>query len=321
MSFSHGGKGVLTTVPAAGGASRRLPPLNMLRAFEAAGRLLSVTHAARELSVTQSAVSHQIKALEEWLGVALVARNGRHLALTPPGAALLPGITGALDMVAQSVAGIERLSRRQTLVVNAPATLASQWLIPRLSGFCAQWPGLDVQLVTTTARPDFEPAQYDVSIRCLTDTDWKALQERAGWRDASMGAFLRDHFTPVCSPALLRSGKALKSPQGLARFTLLHTRSTPLGWQQWLEEAGVPGLQPAGDLVFDHAHLSAQAAIQGLGVSLGNPHLLEEAIASGLLVLLFPDLLTGEKSYCWVRPARAAQDPASVAFCDWLAAA
>lgn len=101
MSFIHGVKGVLTTVPAAGGASRRLPPLNMLRAFEAAGRLLSVTHAARELSVTQSAVSHQIKALEEWLGVALVARNGRHLALTPPGAALLPGITGALDMVAQ----------------------------------------------------------------------------------------------------------------------------------------------------------------------------------------------------------------------------
>lgn len=321
MSFIHDSKGVLTTVPAAGGALRRLPPLNMLRAFEAAGRLLSVTHAARELSVTQSAVSHQIKALEEWLGVALVARDGRRLALTSPGAALLPGITSALDMMAQSITGIERLTRRNTLVVNATTTLAAQWLIPRLSGFCAQRPGLDVQLVTTVGHLDFEPSQYDVSIRCFAEADVAALRERAGWRDVRMGSFIPEKVTPVCSPALLAGGKALKSPKGLARFTLLHSRSAPLAWQQWLEEAGAPGLQPAGDLVFDHAHLSVQAAIQGLGVALGNPPFLSEALASGLLVMPFADVLSGEKDYYWLRPVRAAQDPASVAFCDWLSAA
>ena len=311
----------MSAAPVQGGSARRLPPLNMLRAFEAAGRLLSVTHAARELHVTQSAVSHQIKALEEWLGVALVARDGRRLALTTPGAALLPGLTGALDLMAQSTAGIERLTRRNTLVVNATSTLASQWLIPRLAGFCAQMPGLDVQLVTTLGHLDFEPAQYDVSIRCFADGDLAALPERAGWRNVSMGAFIPDKLTPVCSPALLVGGKAMKSLKGLARHTLLHSRSTPLVWQQWLKEAGEPGLQPAGDLVFDHVHLSVQAAIQGLGVALGNPRFLGEAIASGLLVMPFADLLSGEKNYFWLRPARAAQDPASLAFCDWLSAA
>ncbi|WP_235504065.1 MULTISPECIES: LysR substrate-binding domain-containing protein [unclassified Acidovorax] len=313
--------GSAASTPIAGSAARRLPPLNMLRAFEAAGRLLSVTHAARELSVTQSSVSHQIKALEEWLGVALVGRDGRRLALTTPGAALLPGITSALDLMAQSTAGIERLTRRNTLVVNATATLASQWLIPRLAGFCAQMPGLDVQLVTTVGFMDFEPAQYDVSIRCFADADLAALPERSGWRDVSLGAFIPDALTPVCSPALLADGRAVASPEGLARFTLLHSRSTPLVWQQWLGEAGAPGLQPAGDLVFDHAHLSVQAAIQGLGVALGNPRFLGDALASGLLVMPFADVLSGEKKYYWLRPARAAQDPASVAFCDWLSAA
>ncbi|KRD15139.1 LysR family transcriptional regulator [Acidovorax sp. Root267] len=293
----------------------------MLRAFEAAGRLLSVTHAARELSVTQSAVSHQIKALEEWLGVALVARDGRRLALTTAGAALLPGLTGALDLMAQSTAGIERLTRRNTLVVNATSTLSSQWLIPRLAGFCAQMPGLDVQLVTTVGHLDFEPAQYDVSIRCFADSELAALPERAGWRGVSLEAFIPEQFTPVCSPAMLAGAKAMLSPQGLAQHTLLHSRSTPLVWQQWLERAGAPGLQPLGDLVFDHAHLSVQAAIQGLGVALGNPRFLGDALASGLLVMPFPELLSGEKNYCWLRPARAAQDPASVAFCAWLASA
>ena len=323
MNSAHGksGAGLPPAGPGGGNGARRLPPLNMLRAFEAAGRLLSVTHAAREMSVTQSAVSHQIKALESWLGVALVAREGRRLALTTAGAALLPGLTRALDLMAQSTAGIERLTRRGTLVVNATSTLASQWLIPRLAGFCAQMPGLDVQLVTTLGHLDFEPAQYDVSIRCFADSELAALPARAGWRDVALGPFIPDKLTPVCSPALLAGDGAMESPQGLARHTLLHSRSTPVAWQRWLEEAGAPGLQPAGDLVFDHAHLSVQAAIQGLGVALGNPRFLGDALAGGLLVMPFAQRLSGEKNYYWLRPARAADDPVSAAFCAWLAVA
>jgi LysR family glycine cleavage system transcriptional activator len=304
--------------PAIPGAPRRLPPQNMLRAFEAAGRLLSVTQAAQELSVTQSAVSHQIKALEEWLGVALVQRQGRGLALTTAGAAYLPGLTGALDLMAQATAGIERPTRRNTLAVNATSTFATQWLIPRLAAFCAQMPGLDVQLVTTVGHLDFEPADYDVSIRCFADGELAALQQRTPWRNISAGAFLPDVLTPVCSPALLVGAKAVQAPQDLARHTLLHSRSTPLVWQQWLREAGTQGIQPAGDLVFDHAHLSVQAAIQGLGVALGNPRFLGEALASGLLAMPFPELLSGDKKYYWMLSPRATQDAASVAFCGWL---
>jgi LysR family glycine cleavage system transcriptional activator len=306
---------------AATGGPRRLPPLNMLRAFEAAGRLLSVTQAARELSVTQSAVSHQIKALEEWLGVALVQREGRGLALTPPGAAYLPGLSSALDLMAQATAGIERPARRNTLAVNATSTFATQWLIPRLAAFCAQMPGLDVQLVTTVGHLDFEPADYDVSIRCFADGELALLQQRTPWRGISAGIFLPDVLTPVCSPALLAGGKAVHQPGDLARHTLLHSRSTPLVWQQWLQEAGMEGIEPAGDLVFDHAHLSVQAAIQGLGVALGNPRFLGEALASGLLAMPFPGLLSGDKKYYWMLSPRAAQDAASRAFCEWLNAA
>lgn len=304
--------------PAIPGAPRRLPPLNMLRAFEAAGRLLSVTQAAHELNVTQSAVSHQIKALEEWLGVDLVQRQGRGLALTPPGAAYLPGLTSALDLMARSTAGIKRPTRRNTLAVNATSTFATQWLIPRLAAFCAQMPGLDVQLVTTVGHLDFEPADYDVSIRCFADGELAALQQRTPWRNISAGAFLPDVLTPVCSPALLVGAKAIQAPQDLARHTLLHSRSTPLVWPQWLREAGTQGIQPAGDLVFDHAHLSVQAAIQGLGVALGNPRFLGEALASGLLAMPFPQLLSGDKQYYWMLSPRAAQDAVSLAFCAWL---
>lgn len=316
MKSAHAKSGSTAT-----GGPRRLPPLNMLRAFEAAGRLLSVTQAARELSVTQSAVSHQIKALEEWLGVALVQREGRGLALTPPGAAYLPGLSSALDLMAQATAGIERPTRRNTLAVNATSTFATQWLIPRLAAFCAQMPGLDVQLVTTVGHLDFEPADYDVSIRCFADGELALLQQRTPWRGISAGIFLPDVLTPVCSPALLAGGKAVHRPQDLARHTLLHSRSTPLVWQQWLQEAGVQGIEPAGGLVFDHAHLSVQAAIQGLGVALGNPRFLGEALASGLLAMPFPGLLSGDKKYYWMLSPRAAQDAASVAFCEWLAVA
>ena len=316
MKSAHAKNGL-----AVSGAPRRLPPLNMLRAFEAAGRLLSVTQAAHELSVTQSAVSHQIKALEEWLGVALVQREGRGLALTPAGAAYLPGLTGALDLMAQSTAGIERPMRRNTLAVNATSTFATQWLIPRLAAFCAQMPGLDVQLVTTVGHLDFEPADYDVSIRCFADGELAVLQQRTPWRGISAGIFLPDVLTPVCSPALLAGGKAVHRPGDLARHTLLHSRSTPLVWQQWLQEAGIQGIEPAGELVFDHAHLCVQAAIQGLGVALGNPRFLGEALASGLLAMPFPGLVSGDKKYYWMLSPRAAQDATSVAFCEWLNAA
>jgi LysR family glycine cleavage system transcriptional activator len=297
---------------------RRLPSLNMLRAFEAAARLRSVTRAAQELSVTQSAISHQIKALEEWLGVTLVTREGRQLALTAQGAAYLPSLSSAFDLIADATGRLERRTQRHALSVNAMPTLAAQWLIPRLSGFCAQVPGVDVQLATTVSWFDFAPAALDVSIRCLSPAELAMLRARSGWRGVRFGAFLPDALTPVCSPALLARSAASKKPSDLAHHTLLHSRSTPLVWRDWLVAAKVGKLRPAGELVFDHAHLAVQAAVQGMGFALGNPDLVADSVAGGLLAMPFAAWTTHEKEFYWILPERSAQDANALAFCDWL---
>ncbi|MCR6474816.1 LysR substrate-binding domain-containing protein [Variovorax sp. ZS18.2.2] len=300
---------------------RRLPPLNMLRAFEAAGRLGSVTRAAQELHVTQSAVSHQIKALEEWLDAALVARDGRRLALTPQGAAYLPSLSNALDVMAHATARIERQATRHTLSVNALPTLASQWLIPQLSRFRELMPDIDVQLATTTSVLDFEPGAYDVVLRCLSPAELAALQARPGWRDVRFGRFLPDAvMTPMCSPDWLARGPALKKPADLRHHTLLHSRSTPTAWRDWLAQAGAGKLEPAGALVFDHAHLAVQAAVQGLGIALGNPTLLRDMLDSRLLVAPFAAITMRENDFFWIFPPRSQDNAAAHAFCRWLEA-
>jgi LysR family glycine cleavage system transcriptional activator len=290
----------------------------MMRAFEAAARLRSVTGAAQELSVTQSAVSHQIKGLEQWLGVALVTREGRQLALTPEGVAYLPNLSSAFDLMADATTRVGRSTRRRALSVNALPTLAAQWLIPRLASFCAQVPSVDVQLATTVGGLDFGPAAFDVSIRCLSAEELAMLKARPAWRGVRFGAFLPDALTPVCSPALLGRSAALNKPGDLARHTLLHSRSTPLVWRDWLVAARVAKLRPAGELVFDHAHLAVQAAVQGMGVALGNPDMVADSVASGLLVMPFSAWTTHEKEFYWILPERSAQDVDVQAFCNWL---
>lgn len=292
----------------------------MLRAFEAAARLRSVTRAAGELSVTQSAVSHQIKALEEWLGVALVRREGRQLALTSEGAAYLPSLSSALDLMAEATGRIERRTRRRALSVNAMSTFAAQWLIPRLADFCAERPEVDVQLSTTASVLEFRPADFDLSIRCLSPAELAMLQARPAWRRARIEPFLPDALTPVCQPALVDSGAGLRHPADLAQHTLLHSRSTAQVWRDWLAMAGVGDLRPAGELVFDHAHLAVQAAMQGAGVALGIPALVGDAVAVGLLTMPFADLLVHEKAFYWILLERSAQDADALAFCAWLQA-
>lgn len=299
---------------------RRLPSMNMLRAFEAAARRESVTLAAQELHVTQSAVSHQIKALEDWLGVKLVQRIGRRLGLTLEGAAYLPSLSSAFDLMAQATGRIARQTRRNTLSVNSMASLSAQWLIPKLTGFCAEVPEVDVQLSTTVSAFDFDPAAHDVSIRCISENDLAALLRRDKWQGVQVGAFLPESLTPLCSPALLASALPLAEPGDLGRHTLLCSRSTPLVWQDWLSAAGVPRLRPANMLTFDHSHLAVQAAIQGMGVTLGNRHQLADVLGSGLLVLPFPALEIDHKNVYWILPPHAARNPHALAFCEWLQA-
>jgi LysR family glycine cleavage system transcriptional activator len=298
--------------------ARRLPSMNMLRAFEAAARNESVTLAAQELHVTQSAVSHQIKALEAWLGVALVQRNGRRLGLTAEGVAYLPSLSSAFDLMAQATGRIERRVRRNTLTVNSMASLSAQWLIPRLAGFCAEVPDVDVQLSTTASAFDFDPSAYDVSIRCMYDIQRSGLLRKDKWNGVQTGAFLPESQTPLCSPQLMAGKLALRKPADLRKHTLLVSRSTPMFWQDWLAAAGEPQLQAVNMVTFDHTHLAVQAAIQGMGIALGNPHQLRDELDNGLLVRPFPHVEIDLKNVYWIRPPHAAQNPNALAFCDWL---
>ncbi|MFV0678142.1 LysR substrate-binding domain-containing protein [Variovorax sp. tm] len=295
-----------------------LPSLNMLRAFEAAGRLGGVTKAAAELHVTQSAVSHQIKQLERWLGVKLVTRQGRELALTSVGTAYLPRLSEAFLLMAEATADVTRAAARPRLTVNALPTVAAQWLIPRLGEFCRLMPEVDVQILTTAGATDFDPKGFDVSVRCLAESEFEQAKERPRWQGLRMSRFLPEATTPLCSPGYARQARVSTDPASLRECTLIHTRSSPGLWDRWFALARVRDNLAAGQLVFDHTHQAIQAAIQGLGVALGSPAFSAEAISAGLLCAPFPHQELADKHYCWIASPNERNRELVEGFCEWL---
>src|SRR6202451_1823613 len=209
----------------------RLPSLNGLRAFEAAARHMSFTAAAAELNVTQTAISHQIRRLEEELGIRLFVRQNRSLALTPEARDYLPGIRAAFNDLRLATDRLLRKDNDQVLTVSTLASLAAKWLLPRLSAFQEAHPGIDVRITTSTALVDFRGGDVDAAIR-YGRGQWSGL--RADW-------LMADQLFPVCSPALLTGDKPLRSPEDLADRTLLHSSSGyDDDWRLWLTAAGLP---------------------------------------------------------------------------------
>ncbi|WP_420134540.1 transcriptional regulator GcvA [Rhodopseudomonas sp.] len=291
----------------------RLPSLNGLRAFEAAARHLSFTLAAAELNVTQTAISHQIKRLEQELGLKLFVRQNRTLALTPQAREYLPGIRAAFNDLRLATDRLLRKDSARILTVSTLSSLAAKWLLPRLPSFQEAHPDIDVRITTSTALVDFARDEVDAGIRYGRGR-WPGL--RADW-------LMADELFPVCSPALLAGGKPLKRPQDLARHTLLHT-SGGYGddWRLWLTAAGLPpdtSKQPG--LWFDVAFMTVQAAIDGLGVAIGRTSYVETDIAKGRLVVPFKITLPAEWGFYLVSPQASADSPKLSAFRQWLLAA
>ena len=304
----------------AGDAPRRsLPPLSMLRAFEAVARHQSVTLAAAELHVTQGAVSHQVKALEHWLDAKLVQREGRRIVLTTAGAAYAPSLSTALDLMADATRSLQRRARRERITVSAFSTLATYWLIPRLADFCAENPAVDVDLSTNYARYDFDPAASDVSIRCYTSDELRSQLQRRDWRGVEAGRFLGETMTLVCSPALVTTTRPLAQLEDIEQHAMLESRSTPTVWAEWLQAAGLDEAHwPRTRLSFDHVHLALNAALQGAGMALAPTSLLAELIAEGALRQPFPHIVVGPKDNYWIRAPRTQGNAAVAAFCAWL---
>lgn len=292
----------------------RLPSLNGLRAFEAAARHLSFTRAAAELNVTQTAISHQIKRLEDELGIRLFTRGNRNLALTPQGRDYLPLVRAAFDDLRLATERLVRKNTGKVLTVSTLASLAAKWLLPRLSTFQAEHPDIDVRITTSTGLVDFRTDDVDAAIR-YGRGHWPGL--RAEW-------LMGDELFPVCSPALLQGDKPLRCPKDLSHHTLLHTTGGyEDDWRLWLTAAGLPATltrQQRG-VSFDLVFVTIQAAIDGHGIALGRTSYVQDDIAKGRLVVPFKIALPVDAGFYLVTPEGRADAPKLRAFRQWLTAA
>jgi LysR family glycine cleavage system transcriptional activator len=289
------------------GMARRLPPLNALRAFEAAARHLSFTRAAEELNVTQAAVSHQIKSLEESLGMPLFRRLNRALALTDAGQVYLPPLREAFDILSDATARLRASGSAGTLTVSAMPSFAARWLVPRLPRFQRLHPDIDVRTSSTAQLVDFTNQDVDIAIRF----------GRGGWPDLSVERLLGEEIFPVASPQLRDGPPPIRTPEDLRGATLLHD-DFAIAWPDYLKVAGLPDFAATrGPRFSDTAHL-LQAAAAGHGVALARGALASDDIAAGRLVRLFDLTLPSETAYWVVMPPHYLKRPKVRAFRDWL---
>ncbi|HKQ25112.1 MAG TPA: transcriptional regulator GcvA [Burkholderiales bacterium] len=293
-----------------------LPSLDFFKGFEAAARHLSFTRAAEELFVTQSAVSRQIQALEQRLGVALFLRRNRGLALTDAGEKMWRAVDSALRTLHQAVDQVSPGATPKMVTVTSSMAFSSLWLIPRLSGFRRLHPDVDVRIAANNQVLDLDRERIDLAIRyCPTRAAPVASVRLFG-----------EEILPVCSPALLRDRvRPLKSPEDLRHHVLLHydepLHATPwLTWNVWLETAGVPDLEPAGSLRFNHYDQTIGAALGGQGVALGRRPLVKKLLADGGLVAPFPLGSVTDRAYFIVRTPATAGRPDVTHFVEWLIA-
>ena len=290
--------------------SARLPSLNGLRAFEAAARHLSFTQAASELNVTQTAISHQIKRLEQELGVRLFIRQNRALALTAQASEYLPGVRAAFNDLRLAT---DRLLRREddhVLTVSTLASLAAKWLLPRLSAFQEAHPGIEVRISTSPHLVDFDREAVDMAVR-YGHGKWPGL--RADW-------LMADEVFPVCSPALLKGGRPLRCPEDLRDHVLLHTSNANSDdWRLWLTAAGLPSnLSKQPGITFDLIFMTIQAAIDGIGVAMGRTSYVQDDITKGRLVVPFKIALPADAGFYLVSPQGRRDPPKLAAFREWL---
>ncbi len=290
---------------------RRLPPLNAVHTFEAAARHLSFHRAAEELHVTPSAVSHQVRALEEFLGVRLFNRLARQVVLTTEGQIYLPPVRAALDQIHSATERVAAAKDRGPLTMSVSPTFATGWLVPRLSRFQVAHPSIEVRLnlVRSTTEPaDFSRSDVDLVIRY-------GNQDNPGLRSIRL---IVEELLPVCSPALLDAPTPLRRPQDLRHVTLLHALPRVDQWRQWLTAAGVGGVNAERGPKFHNTPLTLEGAIAGMGVALADRRLVARELKSGRLVAPFDITLPSESAYYLIYPQEREDNPNIAAFRDWL---
>src|SRR5262249_38751943 len=265
---------------------RRLPALNALRSFEAAARHESFTRAAEEVCVTQGAVSHQVQALEQELGIKLFNRERQRLVITDSGREYLAVVRDALDRIAL---GTERLLQRQSsgaLTISTSPDFAAKWLVHRLGRFAEAHPDIDLRVSATMHHVDFAREDVDLAVR-HGDGRWAGLH---------VERLCSEQLFPVCSPKLLDGRRRLRAPADIAKFPLLHLDARH-DWSTWLEVAGVDSPYMAHGPIMNRASMLIDAAIDGQGIALARSALAAWDLLNGRLVRPFTEALPLSKSY------------------------
>lgn len=283
----------------------RLPPLNTMRLFEAAGRHASFKAAAEELNLTPSAISHGVQTLEQWLGVDLFLRGNRTLALTVAGEAYLPRVRAALEAIVEASDTVPGRKPTGRLAVSVSPTFGVRWLLPRLARFNERHPEIEVSVDTNHRLVEFPRDGIDVAIR----------MGRGDWAGLDTTCLVREQLVPVCAP---RIAGAFRSTDDLADSTLLHVVDAREDWTAWGRLAGIKLPPAVRGLRFDTIQMALDAAVAGLGVAIGRLPLVEADLAERRLVPLFGRPRTCRTGY-WMVTARGSRiRPEIAAFCGWI---
>ncbi|KAF7600460.1 MAG: XRE family transcriptional regulator [Candidatus Dactylopiibacterium carminicum] len=283
----------------------RLPPLSMLKVFEAAARQGGFSLAAKELQVTHSAVSHQIRALEDLLGFALFHRSGRGVQLTPAGLELATKLNDVLCDLGRTLTRLSQRTNPRRLTVTTMPSFAARWLAPRVGEFIEQEPGIELNILTTSEVLDFARDGVDVAIRF-------GFGEYPGQR---ADLLMRDEMLVVAAPGLLQGHPPIV-PEALRDWSLL--RSDGEFWRAWFERAGLDWPEPRGGLFFNDSALVLQAAIDGRGIALTRRSLCQQELDNGRLIQVFTETLPNARAYWYVTPGGVQESALAARFRAWV---
>ena len=267
--------------------NRRMPPLNALKAFEAAARLLSFTAASAELNVTQAAISHQVRTLETYLGLELFNRAHQRLSLTHAGKSYLPMLTQSFDLIGLGYKEIITDKKSSRLNIKAPSSFSVQWLVPRIANYQRQHPGIDVHLSAQDNDINFFPEAFDIEIQYFLEP----------CSNPHSTLLFAEEIFPVCSPKLLAGPNPLRHPSDLAKHQLLHINFYPEDWAMWLNYAGISHINADLGHRFDQSMLTLKAAKHGVGIALGRCPIVNHKLANGSLVEPFNIRMPSQGGY------------------------
>jgi LysR family glycine cleavage system transcriptional activator len=285
-----------------------LPPLDALRVFEAAARLGSFNAAAEELNLSPSAVSHRMRGLEDFLGVALFDRRNRRVEATEAGLAYAAAVRGALETLRAATRRLASDRRARPLTLSLAPAFAARWLVPRLGRFQARHPDIELRFATNSRLAAFGDGDVDAAVRYGT----------GDWPDLVTELLMNVDALPVCAPQLLTDGPSLVVPQDVAHHIRVHVTARPDDWRMWFVAAGVRDVDPTVGPAFEDLPTALEAVAGGFGLVIADRQIIAQDLTSGRLVAPFDIDMPSQGAFYFVCPPANAEDARVVAFRDWL---